>query len=143
MKWLAALFIMVVVSGCATAPVSKNETREIAADKWYDASYSKRHAPTDAEVLIKRDLAVDSSSVAIRFFVNDHLIAVMDNGEMARIYLKPGKYKIGIVPFQLQEWPSVEMDADISGSQPQTYRIYPNKSSGPTQRLFLIQKATP
>ena len=143
MKWIATLFIMVVVSGCAAAPVSKNETREIAADKWYDASYSKRHAPADVEVLIKRDLAVDSSSVAVRFFINDRLIAVLDNGEMARVYLKPGKYKLGIVPFQLQEWPSVAIDADLSGSQPQTYRIYPNESPGFAQRLFLIQKATP
>ena len=127
------LFAVVVVAcllasyiGCATVSVPTSQALAIPYNQWIAPEFAIKHASGDVEVIVKRDSGVFGSGYTIVFHVEGKPIVKLEAGEIARLYLPPGKHLLGVFPEPNILWAGTlyEIEADVRTDLAQVYRIF-------------------
>lgn len=93
-KIVAALFVLSLV-GCSTLPSSSSKGDRTPASRIVDQSIASPKQGT-REIIIKREEAFYAAGIDARFFLNGKRVANIGNGEVFRMYLPDGGYRIGV-----------------------------------------------
>lgn len=97
----------------------------VPPDRIIDPSHSERRSREDIEVLIFNQHGVG----LMTFQLNRKPVAKLRRREAIRLYLRPARYRFGVVPVFNATLPSTsEINAEVGGEGPQLYRIF--KSAG-------------
>jgi hypothetical protein len=90
-----------------------------------DATHFQRRNAAEIEVFILSR----TSGGLLTFYLNGQPVAKLSGGEAIRLYLSPGRYRFGVIPFSHVVLSSMwEMNADVKRNAPRFYRIF--QSSG-------------
>lgn len=122
---MAALFVAVGVTGCAGGPGGKVLNLGSVPDaQIIDGQYFSRHSTDETEVLV----ASNAGGGLVTFCIQGNAVAKLDQGQAIRIYLRPGRYRFGVVPSWFVRGSYWETNAEITAAAQQDYLIF--QSSG-------------
>lgn len=120
---LAILFCcLLVISGCATHPISNAEAALASIDRILDKSFLQE-GPGTGEVTIKRDSGIGGSGCSTRIFVNGKPVADIWVSEKIVLYLPEGEYILSAWPNGICGGGLSEVKALIKVGSKSTYRI--------------------
>ncbi|MBA3353816.1 MAG: hypothetical protein H0U23_15590 [Blastocatellia bacterium] len=126
MKHLFVLAAAILISGCATSPTPTASARPVPAGRILAPEYFQSRSAQDVEVLVKRDSGLTGIANFTLLKVDGNPVAKLAAGEIARLYLPPGRHLLGAVPTvdPLRANSIIETEAHVSKDSPQLYRIY-------------------
>ena len=111
--------------GCATTPTPTSTARPVPKDRILSSAYFHRRDSQDVEVIVKRDQGLSGSGTGIILHLDGKPIAKLASGEIARLYLAPGRYLLGVVPtLNVGSHSLQETEAVVTRDSPQIYRIH-------------------
>jgi hypothetical protein len=114
-----------VLSACATTPTPTAKARPVAAERILVPEYFHKRNPQDVEVIVKRDSGLSGAGTGIILHINGKPIAKLASGEIARLYLSPGRYLLGVIPtINVGSHSLQETEAIVAADSPQIYRIH-------------------
>jgi len=122
MKKLITILIAVVLTGCATQPVSTRDAAIITGNQLLEKKYSQK-SKNSGRVIVKRDSGFVGMACSVRVFVNGHPMADLDTEEKVIFYLPPNEYIIGVQPNGICGGGLVETDANVKVGKQLTYRV--------------------
>ena len=92
------IFLALILSGCATRPISNAESQPVPSDRIIDTRYLKS-SPNTGIVTVKRgDSGFGGSACTSRVFVNAKPIADLDPAEKVVLYLPADEYILSAWP---------------------------------------------
>jgi len=87
-----------------------------------DATHLRRHAKDELEMVIVQQAR---GAGLLTFHLNGRAIAKLDYADWVRLYLSPGRYRLGVTPASnFGRGASVETSADVTAKTRQVYRIF-------------------
>jgi type IV pilus biogenesis protein CpaD/CtpE len=122
MRRIIVASAIVLVSGCASRPVSTNEAVTVPPDKIVDSRFSHK-LPNSGEVIVKRDSGFVGGACRLRIFIDAVAIAEIDTSEKVVSYLPEGEH---IISAQLNSPCAatlVEVNANVKAGGRSTYRF--------------------
>jgi hypothetical protein len=122
MRRFLILLLALAITGSAFArDPGAARFRTVPPERISDPSYSERRTPGDVEVVI-----VNLGRGGLMTFELDRKpVARLYRREALRLYLRPGRYRFGVVPVLYAILPSTsEIFADVRAERRQVYRIF-------------------
>lgn len=126
----SAAALVVALSACTSVPVNTNSGDRVPASRIALPEYTTP-TPGARMIIITRDSYVMGGPVDTRFYINRRRVANIGNGEVLRVYLKDGRYRIGVKINGFDDTPSPiqELDVMVKDGEDTSYRVYFNGSS--------------
>ena len=123
--FLVSVGIVMMIAGCSSVPVDPATAKRVPQDRVADYTYTSPK-PNTRELIIKRDSAMEASGGDTRFYVNGVRTANIANGEVLRIYLPDGKYRLGVKTSGLDESnrPIQEIRVLVAENEDSVFRIF-------------------
>jgi hypothetical protein len=123
-KLIAGLLTLLFVS-CATTPTPTSTARSVPADRILASTYFHRREAQDVEVIVKRDQGLSGVGTGIILHLDGKPVAKLASGEIARLYLPPGRYLLGVIPtINVGSHSLQETEAVVTQGSSQIYRIH-------------------
>ncbi|EMG7933566.1 hypothetical protein [Enterobacter hormaechei] len=94
MKNLILVMGIIILSGCATKPISTEQAKEVPAQRLIDPSFTTNRDGS-GQVIIKRDGGLRGSLCSVRVFADSKPIADLESGEKVTLFLNPGDHVFG------------------------------------------------
>lgn len=94
MKNLILVMGIIILSGCATKPISNEQAKEVPAQRLIDPSFTTNRDGS-GQVIIKRDGGLRGSLCSVRVFADSKPIADLEAGEKVTLFLRPGDHVFG------------------------------------------------
>src|SRR4051812_40319293 len=117
--------IGVLVSGCATTPTPTSSARPVSTDRLLAPQYFQRHDAGDVEVIVKRDQGFSGIGTGIFLHLDGKPVAKLGSGEIVRLYLRPGRYLLGVIPtVNVGSHSLQETEALVTPGSSQIYRVH-------------------
>jgi len=89
MKWIVIVFAPVILSGCATHPVTTSQATATKATKW--------GSPKEGygTLIVKRDSGFLGKACSAGVYVDGERVGSLGTSEKVTVYLPPGEHLIG------------------------------------------------
>lgn len=120
MKATALLIAIVLISGCATTPISSEQADPVPGDR--QVRY-RSPAPNTVPITITRDSGFISAACATKVFVNGELAAYVRAGERVTLNIPAGEVIIGAQPDGICAGGLVETQAILQPARHIQFRI--------------------
>jgi hypothetical protein len=121
-RTVGVALLAVIVSCCATRPVSDPETRPVPPDRIIDSRFLQASVGTGA-ITIKRDRGLGGSACSSRVFVDASPMADLRPSEKLVVYLPPGDHIISAWPNGICGGGMSEVRASVTSGAALTFRI--------------------
>lgn len=122
MKLIFIGIALVLLSACATKPVSTLDADPVPASRIINTQYTQK-SPIKGTLIVKRDSGFNTSACSVRIFVSGSPVADIRTSEKIYIYLKPGDYNIGAIANGICAGGLVETPVTIEQGSSDTLRI--------------------
>ncbi len=125
-----------LLASCATTPTPTATARLVAADRILAPSFFQRRSVDDVEVIVKRDQGFSGSGTGIILHLDGKPIAKLGSGQIARLYLAPGRYLLGVIPtINVGSHSLQETEAVVTRGTSQIYRIHTSSGGSMTFQI--------
>jgi hypothetical protein len=118
----SAVAFALVISGCATRPMSNAESNPVPSSRIIDARYLS-NSPNTGIVTVKRDGGLGGSACTSRVFVNAKPIADLDPAEKVVLYLPENEYVLSAWPNGICGGGMSEVRANVKIGSELNFRI--------------------
>ncbi|EOX4930325.1 hypothetical protein ACER1D_004137 [Vibrio alginolyticus] len=112
----------ILVSGCATKPLSNAESKPVPSERILDAQYLSI-SEDKGVVTVKRDEGFGGSACTSRIFVNGKPIADLNPAEKVVLYLPADEYIISAWPNGICGGGMVEVQANVKVESRLNFRV--------------------
>jgi hypothetical protein len=121
-KLIISFYILLVLSGCATQPISNASAIQAPSDRIIDR-YFFQPAPGTGEVTIKRDSGFSGSACSSRIFVDGRPIADIRASEKIVLYLPEGEHILSAWPNGICPGRMTEMQTFVKAGAQSNFRV--------------------
>jgi hypothetical protein len=124
MRLVAAFFVLLLLSGCATTPVPAASAQLVPPDRLL-AGYAALATPSadSVRVVLVRDAGMLGSGPSAKLAIDGKEIAKLRTREKVEVFLKPGTYIFSVEPSPRLGGALVEKSFDIQTDKPRHFRI--------------------
>jgi type IV pilus biogenesis protein CpaD/CtpE len=116
------LLILIVLTGCATRPISNIAAIPAPMERIFDTHYLQA-IPGTGEVIIKRDRGLLGSACSTRIFVDGRPVADIQTSEKIVLYLPEGNHILSAWPNGICAGGMAEVKAVIKAGTHSSYRV--------------------
>jgi hypothetical protein len=113
---------LMVLSGCATHPISNADAVPVSMDRIFDSSFLQMLPGTGA-VTIKRDSGLTGSNCSTRIFVDGRPVADIRTSEKIVLHLPEGEHILSAWPNEILCGGVVEVKTSIKAGTESSYRV--------------------